>query len=151
MARREAAAAHPAGPPVVAASAAAPALPRPMAGEPVAPAVVGGSVNRCIVNGQLIYTNSACPEGSRAAPVSAVDEAAAPAGSADPGQQQVTRCNYLAAETARLDYEFSQPLPPPVLDHISTRLADLRARAEDARCVTPPKAAASAPARRSRQ
>lgn len=44
-------------------------------------------------------------------------------------------CAYLVAETARLGHEFAQPLPPPVLDRISTLLAQRRAQAGSAQCV----------------
>ncbi|MCL1961294.1 MAG: hypothetical protein FWG56_05895 [Desulfovibrionaceae bacterium] len=138
-------------------SAGPPPPPGPVAtGEPPAPAVAGGSVNRCAAGGQVIFTNTPCPEGSRPIAADAIVEPspvatrpAALSGGADASQQQAD-CNFLAAEITRLNYEFSQPLPPPVLDHISTRLAGLRAQADAARCA-PLKAAssaASAPQRR---
>ena len=116
-------------------------------GEPPAPAVVGG-VNKCLTNGQVIYTNAACPEGSsplpgapagEPVPVATQPAVASSGGAADPSQQQAD-CNFLSAETARLDYEFHQTLPPPVLDRISTQLTDLREQAAAARCAPPPKA-----------
>lgn len=186
VARRRAVAEHAVEPTASAAeSAAAPASPSPTgtgggrtvqppqagssSGEPPAPAVVGGAVNKCVLDGQVTYTNAACPEGSQPAVVSAagvdpngvvgstgdsvpavVERPAALAGGSDPAQQEAD-CAFLSAEIARLDYEFRQPLPPAVLDHISSRLANLRGRASSARCAPPPKAAAapaSAPARR---
>ena len=137
-------------------------------GEPPAPAVAGGGVNKCVTDGQVTYTNAPCPEGSQAAQaadtpgmdangvtgstgdgVPAVVARPAPlSGGADPSQQAAD-CSFLTAEIGRLDYEFQQPLPPAVLDHISTRLSGLRAQAGAARCAPPPKAdAASAPTRR---
>jgi hypothetical protein len=115
--------------------------------EPPAPAVAGGSVNKCVLDGQLTYTNAPCPEGSRLvnddAPLTAVLPPAF-SDSANRISQQSADCNFLGAEITRLDYEFSQPLPPEILDHLSTRLADLRAQAETARCVPPSKPAADA-------
>ncbi|HQD15159.1 MAG TPA: hypothetical protein PLY54_06910 [Ottowia sp.] len=152
------------------ASAALVAQPAPPArpstgGEPPAPAVVGGAINKCVLDGQVTYTNAPCPEGSSPAAVgpAGVDpngvagstgESAAvaavrpvlPSGADDPSQHEAG-CNFLLAEFARLDYEFHQPLPPAVLDYLSTRLAGLRAQAGPAGCALPPRAAASAPAK----
>lgn len=138
--------------------------------EPAAPAVIGGGIQKCVQDGQVTYTNEACPEGSAPAVVgassgvdpngvvgSAGDSTPAPvprptalAGGQDPSQQEAG-CTFLTAEITRLDYEFRQPLPPAVLDHISSRLAALRAQAGSARCALPakaPESAASGPARR---
>jgi len=156
VAHRRAVAEHAAPPPESAApdssASAAQATPSALAvtGDPPAPAVTGGSVNQCVTgDGQVIYTNATCPQGSTPftpgaiVPVAAVTvpPPAVSGDSADASQQQAD-CNFLAAEIARLDYEFRQPLPPAVLDHISTLLAGLRTQAGAARCE-PPKAAAS--------
>ncbi|MDR1968510.1 MAG: hypothetical protein LBQ32_07455 [Burkholderiaceae bacterium] len=121
-------------------SAVSPAPPTEADAEPPAPAVAGGSVNKCLINDQLTYTNSPCPEGSRPVNDDVAATAARPAlsDSANRISQQTADCSFLSAEIARLDYEFNQLLPPEVLDHISTRLAILRAQAEAARCVPPP-------------
>jgi hypothetical protein len=160
---------------VAAASPAGARPPAPAAGpqpgsEPAAPAVIGGGIQKCVQDGQVTYTNEACPEGSAPAVVgassgvdpngvvgSAGDSTPAPvprptalAGGQDPSQQEAG-CTFLTAEITRLDYEFRQPLPPAVLDHISSRLAALRAQAGSAHCALPAKApdsAASGPARR---
>ena len=145
------------------------AVPQLGAQEPQAPAVAGGAVNKCVADGQVTYTNAACPEGSAVAQGAAAgmdpngvvgsagDSVPAivprpvglPAGD-DPGAKNA-RCSFLTAEITRLDYEFRQPLPPPVLDHISSRLVGLRDQAAAAQCARPAKAAdaaASAPVRK---
>ena len=66
-------------------------------------------------------------------------------GAGDPSQQTAL-CGYLAAEIARLDFEFKQPLPPNVLDHISSQLSGLRAQHGAAKCDPLPKPAADKPA-----
>ncbi|MBS0300925.1 MAG: hypothetical protein JSR16_01975 [Proteobacteria bacterium] len=137
-------------------AAAAPsvAVARGDSGEPMAPAVTGEAIRRCIQpDGQLTFTNQACPAGSSAEPTPA---AAAPelrqavrfdAGE-DPSLHEAS-CHYLAAEIARLDYEFRQPLPPPVIDLISTRLSTLRNQSEQGRCAPLPKpATVAAPSER---
>jgi hypothetical protein len=116
-----------------------PTLYRPVAGEPVAPAVVGGALNRCLVNGEQVFTNGPCPAGSSLVAAVAVASAAAPSASGDEASQQAATCAFLSAELSRLDYEFHQPLPPPVLDDISTRLTGLRAQSATARCAAPAK------------
>jgi hypothetical protein len=133
----------------------------PTTNELSAPAVIGGSVNRCLTDGHLIYTNTPGPEGSRAAAAgpASVDPGyaagfaskSAPADlsdSADDASQQTVICNFLAAEISRLDYEFRQPLPPPVLDDISSRLTWLRTQLDAARCNPPTKPATSTSTRR---
>lgn len=123
-------------------------------GEPAAPAVTGEAIRRCIQpDGQLTFTNQACPAGSSAEPPAAT---AAPesrgavrfdAGE-DPSLHEAS-CRYLSAEIARLDYEFRQPLPPPVIDLISTRLSTLRGQSEQGHCAPLPKPApAAAPGER---
>ena len=66
-------------------------------------------------------------------------------GAGDPSQQTAL-CGYLAAEIARLDFEFKQPLPPNVLDHISSQLSGLRGQHGAAKCEPLPKPAADKPA-----
>lgn len=151
------------------AAPATPAAPAPgatAAGEPPAPAVTGQAIHKCVDNGHVTYSNQPCPAGSEASDLqasgadengvtgSAGDSAPAAAaarpldlGAADPGQR-ASVCGYLSAEISRLDYEFQQPLPPPVLDDISTQLTQLRAQAKSAECAAPKPvaAAASAPA-----
>lgn len=129
------------------------ALPAPSA-EPAAPAITGAAgINKCVLDGQVTYTNGPCPDGAEPlAPAVAgtdpngvagsagnitptvVARPAALAGSSDPSQL-VASCAYLAAEIDRLGFEFRQPLPPPVLDHISTQLALLRAQSLAADCA----------------
>lgn len=117
-------------------------------GEPFAPAVTGQAVHRCVrPDGQVVLTNQACPAGSRpdAAPAVAAPSPAAAAISwagDDPSLHDAT-CHYLAAEVERLGYEFQQPLPPPVLDLISTRLSSLRGAAAQGGCAPLPKPAAA--------
>ena len=164
----------------------APAVPIPRTVQPPAPAAqpaapaVGGleGVNKCVVDGQVTYTNTPCPPGSTLEPrdtaTVAVDNG--PTGTdangvlgstGESGAVQVARpavfsaeghdpsqrhslCGYWTAEIERLDFEFQQPLPPPVLDQISTHLASLRGQFVQARCGALPKsaqAAASAPAK----
>lgn len=112
----------------------------------------GDAINKCVVDGQVTYTNGACPEGAVASRVdaSSTNPAVAPgfaAGAlepvalagADPSQQDA-ECRFLTAEITRLDYEFKQLLPPPVLDQISGRLRERRDRAAALKCA-PVKAA----------
>ncbi|MDO5624130.1 MAG: hypothetical protein Q4G71_05530 [Pseudomonadota bacterium] len=130
----------------------------PRVAEPAAPAVSGvAGVSKCVVNGQVTYTNAPCPEdaeeppeearaaggtGATGLPAPALHPAALGVGN-DPSARQ-SACGYLLAEVMRLDFEFQQPLPPPVLDHISSQLADLRARHEQGRCPPLPKPRAGA-------
>jgi hypothetical protein len=44
-------------------------------------------------------------------------------------------CGYLAAELERLDYEFKQPLPPPVMDRIATQIEQSRAQTSRYGCA----------------
>ena len=48
--------------------------------------------------------------------------------------ERTDACRFLAAEIERLDYEFGQELPPPVLDHLSTRLGMLRDQYQEGKC-----------------
>jgi len=119
-----------------------------------------------VIDGQVSYSNQPCPEGAAASPLQ-TDAAGADgngvAGSAgdsvpavlvarpaalsvgDPGEHSAV-CSYLAAEIERLDFEFRQPLPPAVLDHISSQLASLRTQHGSAKCSPLPKAADKKPA-----
>ncbi|QTD45518.1 hypothetical protein [Ottowia testudinis] len=136
-----------------------PAQPSAPAAEGLAPAVTGEAIHKCLIDGQVTYTNHPCPDGSSSAvrpdaagadpngvSGSAGDEVptvrvARPVnlGSGDPSQQTAV-CGYLTAEIARLDFEFKQPLPPNVLDHISSQLSGLRAQHGAAKCDPLPKA-----------
>ncbi len=51
------------------------------------------------------------------------------------GSQRTATCRFLAAEIERLDYEFKQELPPPVLDHLSSRLAQWRSQYQAGKCA----------------
>lgn len=143
---------EPAAPPVAMAPSPAPA---PATGEPAAPAVTGEAIRRCVQpDGQLTFTNQACPPGSsaEAPPPAAAQPAPALAVHFDSGEdpsQHAASCHFLSAEIERLDYEFRQPLPPPVLDLISTRLGGLRGESAQGGCNPPPKpAAVAAPSER---
>jgi hypothetical protein len=158
-------------PPVARAPAPAPP-PAAAPNEGPAPAVTGQSIHKCVVDGQVTYSNQPCPDGAISTTLQADTPGTDPngvAGSAgdsvpavlvarpaslsvgDPGSQTAV-CGYLKAEIERLDFEFKQPLPPAVLDHISSQLASLRARHGEAKCapLTKPadkKPAAAAPKR----
>ena len=126
-------------------------------GEPVAPAVLGGSVQKCLINGQVTYTNERCPEGTdmlavqstaidpngvtgstgERAPVAAIRPALPAEASRS---QRAAQCRYLTAEIARLDHEFQYPLPPPVLDQISSDLNELRGQGAALQCPDLPNA-----------
>ena len=161
-----AAAAPLAAPATLAASAPRSERPAPpvAASEGPAPAV-SGAIHKCVRDGQVTYSNQPCPDGASAAPPqadAAGTDANGVAGSVgdsvpallaarpasldvgDPGQHSAV-CGYLAAEIERLDFEFRQPLPPAVLDHISSQLAGLRAQHGGAHCGALPKAAAADP------
>ena len=62
------------------------------------------------------------------------------------GSDRTEACRFLAAEIERLDYEFGQELPPPVLDHVSTRLGLVRDQYQAGKCgnVAPLRAGVSA-------
>jgi len=130
---------------------AAPAPIPARSGDPLAPAVIGGQINKCLINGQVTYTNEPCPEGTSAdmaestgtdpngvtgstgarAPMVAI-RPVLPANDS-PGQR-AAECRFLAAEVSRLDYEFQQTLPPPVLDQIATDLRGLREHRAGLKC-----------------
>lgn len=132
-------------------------------GELQAPAVVGTNIiNRCELNGQITFTNEACPEGAVAllspAEATAVDPNGvsgstgekAPAVDrvavvSEPNDQEA-ECRYLVAEVTRLNYEFQQSLPPPVLDQIATRLKDMRDRSAGLKCAGSSKQESAKPA-----
>lgn len=143
-----------------------PAPPTPAAvsggGEAPAPAVTGGGVNKCVLDGHVTYTSGPCPEGSEPTAIAAAgldpngvlgstgdrvpattvaQPVALAAAGSDPGQQEAA-CGYLAAEIERLDFEFRQPLPPQVLDHISSRLTSLRGQSQAGQCEPAAKPAA---------
>lgn len=141
-----------------------PAQPSAPPNEGTAPAVTGEAIHKCVVDGQVTYTNQACPDGSSGGLMQAAGAdpngvsgsagdtvpsvlVARPAnlGAGDPSQQTAL-CGYLAAEIARLDFEFKQPLPPNVLDHISSQLSGLRGQHGAAKCEPLPKPAADKPA-----
>ena len=148
----------------------APAAQKAASGARAAGQVAGlEGVNKCVVDGQVTYTNTACPPGATPEPPSTVQAAVTGTnangvtGSAgDGGAVQVARpvlldatghdpsahasmCGYWTAEIERLNFEFQQPLPPPVLDQISTHLGNLRGQFRDARCGPAPKLAEEAP------
>ena len=138
----------------------------PPAPPPVASVVAGlDGVNKCVVDGQVTYTNAPCPAGATPEPPNTAraaapddQDAAGPDATGDAGAVRVARlpalgaagdepsqraslCGYWTAEIERLDFEFKQPLPPPVLDRISTHLAELRGQFGQAKCGPLPKAA----------
>ena len=141
-----------------------PAQPSAPPNEGTAPAVTGEAIHKCVVDGQVTYTNQACPDGSSGGLMQATGAdpngvsgsagdtvpsvlVARPANlSAGYPSQQTALCGYLAAEIARLDFEFKQPLPPNVLDHVSSQLSGLRAQHGAAKCEPLPKPAADKPA-----
>ena len=158
----------------------APAAQKAASGARAAGQVAGlEGVNKCVVDGQVTYTNTPCPAGSTPEPRSSgmaeadteepagVDANGVSGSTGDNGpavrvarpavftasghdpSQQTSLCGYWSAEIERLDFEFQQPLPPPVLDQISTHLASLRGQYTEAKCGPAPKSAqakASAPA-----
>lgn len=140
---------QPAPEPTAGPEAEAPAVPAPGT-EPLAPAVRGDAIHRCVRGAEVLFSNQACPPGftadaggAAAAPAPAV-RAVALAGADDPAQRQAG-CAYLTAEVERLDFEFQQPLPPPILDDISSRLLALRSQGERLRCGLPKASASGAP------
>lgn len=114
-----------------------PAKPDLAPADPVAPAVVGQTVYKCLQDGRLTYTNKPCPEGSAVDSSSTVPSTMAGA-SAWSGRnltgQHASECGFLQAEIERLEFEFRQPLSPPVIDHISTELGVLRQKRADLAC-----------------
>lgn len=114
--------------------------------EPVAPAVRGEAIHRCVRGDEVLFTNQACPEGFSADTGSGSGGAAGRppvataasmlSGSDDPAQRRA-QCDYLLAEVERLEFDFQQPLPPPILDEISSRLLALRSQGERLACQLP--------------
>ena len=162
----EAPAPAPAPPPAVSEAQVSPPVgrtirpPQPSAPlEAPAPAVTGQAIHKCMVDGQVTYSNQPCPDGAPGEPLQAEGEdpngvvgstgdsvpvlVARPTslGVGDPSHEAAV-CGYLLAEITRLDFEFRQPLPPNVLDHISSRLSALRAEHGAAKCPALPKAKA---------
>ncbi|MBY4597621.1 hypothetical protein [Ottowia caeni] len=110
--------------------------PRPApSGEPLPPAVVGGRIQKCILDGKVTYTDEACAAGASMEPARDKMAATAPflAADARPSQRDAA-CRYLSAEVSRLDYEFQQTLPPPVLDAIASDLKSMREQASHLKC-----------------
>lgn len=129
----------------------APALTTATPDDPPPPAVTGQAVNRCVQDGVVLFTNQPCPTGS-ATDGGAARSMFAPAvggpvpvggarqtADADNASLHDGACRYLAAEVERLAFEFRQPLPPPVLDQISTHLTALRSQSERAGCPALPR------------
>ena len=134
----EAPAATPAATPTATPGPQRPGLPRPDIGdEGPAPAVTGQGVRQCVVDGRVTYTNLPCPETAARAPRQV---AAGELPVAADASQQAAVCAYLQAEIERLDFEFRQPLPPPVLDLISSRLSGLRTSHGTSGCHPLPRA-----------
>ena len=131
-----------------------PAQPGALPGDPLAPAVTGQAVHKCVQDGQVSYTNQPCPDGASGSPLAGQATGADPngvpgstgdqipvlvarpaaLGAGDPAQHSAV-CGYLTAEIERLDFEFRQPLPPAVLDRISTQLAALRTQHGSVQCA----------------
>lgn|GEM_PF-3273779 len=53
----------------------------------------------------------------------------------DPDQRRSV-CGFLTAEFGRLNYEFHQPLPPPVVDRVATEVAQLREQVSRFSCAS---------------
>lgn len=105
--------------------------------EPVAPAVLGQTVHKCVQDGRVVLTNKPCPEGSAPATSTVVPSGLASSSTwagRNQSSQHAAQCGFLQAEIERLDFEFRQALPPPVLDHISTELGQLRQQAAEMAC-----------------
>lgn len=100
-------------------------------GEPLPPAVIGARIHKCIVNGHVTYTNEACPAGATDEPASVT---ASLLSAGDRPSQREAACRFLAAEISRLNYEFQQMLPPPVLDEIASDLKGRREQAAHLNC-----------------
>lgn len=115
----------------------------PAADTMAAPAVRGDAIHRCVQGDREVFTNQACPEGfvadsglSANAPRLVAATVPQDGGNTSP-EQRIALCQYLLAEVQRLNFEFQQPLPPPVLDRISTRLGVLRDQGEQLQCPLP--------------
>lgn len=130
--------------------------------EAPAPAVTGQAIHKCVVDGHVTYSNQPCADGAEGQPLhaaagedpngvlgSAGDDPRAVAArpvhvSVDDPSHRTAVCGYLLAEITRLDFEFQQPLPPAVIDHISTQLGALRADHAAAKCGALPKSLSAA-------
>lgn len=118
---------------------------------PQSSAVAGvAGVNKCVHNGQVTYTNAPCPANDTLAEAATDSATAVPLppvalNAHSPGSTRRSVCNHLLAEVARLNFEFQQPLPPPVLDHISSHLAMLRSQHAEAQCPPLPKPLSQTP------
>jgi hypothetical protein len=53
----------------------------------------------------------------------------------DDSDQRRAWCDHLTAELARLNYEFKQPLPPPVIDRIATEITRLNTQTNRHGCA----------------
>lgn len=120
----------------------APPAPAAAPQEPAAPAVRGDAINRCVRGAEVLFSNQPCPPGFTldAGRAGGAPAQAAPAtllAGADTPAEREALCAYVTAEVQRLDFEFQQPLPPPILDDISSRLLVLRSQGERLRCVLP--------------
>lgn len=139
--------------PAVSRQDAGPVQPAEPSAAPPAPVIAGApGIHKCLVDGHTTYTNEPCAPGTDAREVlaaTAADRAGesvtiAPAASppravrSNAGAQDIAQCHFLSAEIARLSYEFEQPLPPPVIDHIATRLKQLQERSAEAGCGASP-------------
>jgi hypothetical protein len=56
-------------------------------------------------------------------------------GAIDDPDQRRSVCGYLTSELDRLGYEFHQPLPPPVIDRIATKVAQLHGQISRYGCI----------------
>jgi hypothetical protein len=74
--------------------------------------------------------------------------AVADPGDVDDPDQRRALCGYLAAELERLNSEFKQPLPPPVIDRIATEITRLGEQNSRYGCVVPAEPGAARHGRR---
>lgn len=120
--------------------------------EPPAPAVAGETLHKCVQDGRVVFSRRPCPPGTTHASTALTGQDAQgvrgragdpqfglPSASPDwAGGDRISNktavCAHLAAEIERLEFEFSQALPPPVIDHISTQLSQLRAQQQQLAC-----------------
>lgn len=127
--------------------------------EPRAPAVAGEILHKCLEDGRIVFSRRPCPEGTEVltTAVTGLDAQGVQGRAGDPqfglpsastswsraeDNQRAAACAHLSAEIERLEFEFAQALPPPVLDHVSTRLGLLRSRSQDLRCPQAPQGGA---------
>ena len=117
----------------------------PVSTEPPAPAVAGETLHKCVQDGRVVFSRRPCPPGTTHASTALTGQdaqgvrgragdpqfglpSASPAWGGDRISDKTAVCAHLAAEIERLEFEFAQALPPPVIDHISTQLGQLRAQ-----------------------